>query len=117
MEGGSAFCYSEAVAVRMRLPGSRVSEWQPRRMAGKWQCSVGRQLPLAHAGDPKRLSSGALAKGWVRLPVKHVHNERVCQSFSLALDSQLTPGERRRPPCCQPTGIEDSRIWYGSPKR
>lgn len=97
--------------MRMRLPGSRVSEWQENGSA-VWADSV----PLAHPGDPKRLSSGALAKGWVRLPVKHVHNERVCQSFSLALDSRLTPGERLRPLCCQPTGVEDSRIWYGSPK-
>lgn len=54
-------------------------------------------MPLVHPGDPKRLSDRALAEGWVRLPAKHFHNERVYQSSSLALDSQLTPGERLHP--------------------
>lgn len=53
-------------------------------------------MPLVHPGDPKRLSDRVLAEGWVRLPAKHFHNERVYQSSSLALDSQLTPGERLR---------------------
>lgn len=51
--GHSTFCCSEAAAVRTRLPGSRVSEWQPRRMAGKWHCSVGGQDATGPSRGPK----------------------------------------------------------------
>lgn len=108
--GHSAFCCSEAAAVRTRLPGSRVSEWQPRRMAGKMALQCGRAGCHWSIQETQRLSDRALAEGWVRLPAKHFHNERVYQSSSLVLDSQLTPGERLHPsvlPAYRHRGLSD----------